>query len=418
MKKTVFDISPPGKNIKEEMGIEKDFRGSTQKRGWLWFLIIFLFVLVLAAVVYFTSPLYARLTLELYPKTETENFGTEVEINQSQLVINLEDKIIPGKFLTGEGEETLVFETQGKAHEEGKAEGMIRVYNSHQPPRAVTLRATTRFLSGGEGKIFRSPQEIYLAPAQIKDGKLIPSIKEVKVVAQEPGEDYNIKPSKFSVPGLAGTELYYTIWAESTEAMSGGFRREVTMVTEEDLKRAENSLKESLLKSVKDSLSKELPVDYLLPTNSSLIDGFQFSCLEQQGEKAEQFSCEAKLKIKTLAFKISELKEIALQELKGRISPQKTFDSQSLAMEFSPKNLLSETGKLVLEVEFRINLYDKISEDGLFSRIKKEEEARARDIIFSQYPEIKKLKFNFWPFWVKRVPATKDKVEILIKPSL
>ena len=208
---------------------------------------------VLLSLIWLASPLYARLSLEIRPIVETRIFEQDIEVNIAQSSLDIENKIIPGRFFEKQEEKQKTFETFGKKIIEEKAEGIIRVYNEHNPPRPVTLRATTRFLSSEGGKIFRSPEKIYLTAASVVNGKIVPSFKDIRVVAQEGGEDYNIGSSNFSVPGLVGSALYYSVWADSEHGMEGGFRQETQMVTEENIEMAEDELKQELIDLAQES---------------------------------------------------------------------------------------------------------------------------------------------------------------------
>lgn len=415
MKKKIFDILPPKE--REKAIISERVSGKIPPQKFTPNLLIALILIFgLASLIWATSGFYSKLTLGLQPKTETEVFTEEIEINITQSSPEFENKIIPGRFFEIEKEKQQIFESTGKDFIRAKAEGTIRVYNSQDPPRAINLQATTRFLSSEGGKIFRAPDKIYLPPAQIQEGKLVPSFEDIRVVAQEAGEAYNIGASKFSLPGLVGSPLYYTIYAESESPMTGGFEKEIEVITEEDLENGENILKEGLEKLAKDSLRDKLPKDFILTDESLFIEAFQSSCLEKAGEQVSKFSCQAKMRLKGLAFKFSDLEEIAISFILSRLPSAKSFDRQSLILDLFPKNLVSETGKMISDLKIKVNIHDKISEETLLSQIKGKSEAQIEDIILKNYPQIENINFGFWPFWIKKAPNSLERIKIEIKP--
>jgi len=414
MTQKIIDISPPGKINKE---ISERLPEAKNKKIFLKFLIGILVISGMVLGVYFTSGFYSKLTLYLVPETKSESFEIEVEVNVSQDKVDLRENIIPGRFFETEKEKWQTFESTGKDFLEIKAKGVVKVYNSHTPPRAVALRASTRFLSAEGGKIFRTPEKIYLPPAKISGGKTIPSFKEVQVIAQEAGEEYNIGPSKFSVPGLAGTSLYYTIWAESEDPMTGGLRKEIKKVSEDDLKNAKSILRENLKKLAENSLKNKLSPDFVIAPGASFVENFQSSCLAKAGDEKNQFNCEGKIKIGALAFKLSDLKEIAKNHILSNIPSLKDFDPQSMALEYKSENLLKEDGKMILFLTIKVNIYDKISEEIVKGRVRGKSEKEIRDALNKSYPQIKKMKFDFWPFWVKKAPASQERIKVLVVPS-
>lgn len=424
MKKKVIDILPPKKVSEkkpevvpeEKIVLEKISEKPLKKKSALKFLFGFILVLCLILVVYVGGYFLATLVLYLTPTTETEVFESEVEVNISQIIPDFQEKIIPGNFFETEEEKLQKFEATGKDFIKAAAEGTIRVYNSHTPVRSITLRATTQFLSAEGGKIFRAPEKIYLPAAKVEGGKVIPSFKDVKVVAQEAGEEYNIIPTNFSVPKLAGTSFYYTVWAESTEPMEGGFKKELKVVTEEDLEKAKNIFRGSIENLARSSLSSQLPEGFVFSQGSDFVKDFQVSCVEEAGDQVSEFNCQGKIKMGALSFKLSDLKDLAIDFIGYNIPSLKDFDTQSLSLEYSARNLLLDRGKMVLNLKIRINIYDKISKEVLLSQIKGRSEKEIREIVFDNYPQVETMKFDFWPFWIKKAPKSLDKIKIELRP--
>ena len=413
MKKKIIDIIPPQERQTTEKVIEKQIPKKTffKKKRSKYFLTAILSLFVLLFLIWLASPLYSTLSLEIRPIVETRIFEQDIEVNIAQSSLDIQNKIIPGRFFEKQEEKQKTFETTGQKIIEEKAEGIIRVYNEHNPPRPVTLRATTRFLSSEGGKIFRCPEKIYLAAARIVNNKIVPSFKDVKVVAQEGGEDYNIGASKFSVPGLVGSSLYYSVWAESEQGMEGGFRQEAQMITKENIEMAQDELRQELIELVQESLQSELPEGFLLNKDSLLIRSFQSSCSGEEGGMLPEFACNANISIKGLAFSLSNIKEIVIDSIKQEILSGKNFNSQGLTIESFSKNLVSESGKMILNVKATTDLYDRIPQEFIISQIKGKSEQEIQQIFVKNYPQIKEIKVNLKPFWVKKSPKNPEKIK-------
>jgi hypothetical protein len=412
MTKKVLDISPPRKSVTSipEKRFEKKPRFYFFKR------IIGIFV-VLGVVFGVVVGLSFRstLTLKVHLLTEPIEFQEEIEVNVSQEKVDFQQKIIPGRFFAEEKEKWKTFYSTGKDFEEGKAHGVIRVYNAHTPPAPITLRAQTRFLSSQAGKIFRSTKKIYIPKAQIKNGKVIPGSVEIEVVAQEPGEDYNIGPSKFSIPGLAGTAYYYTIWAESESEMEGGFKKEVKKVTSKDLENAKAALEKSLEKIAKDSLQSKIPKDFVLNDKAITQEDFQVSCFQKPGDKVPEFNCQGKIKLKGLAFKFSDLKELARQFVFQKIPFSKKLQPESLNLNFSPKTLLFDQGKMILSLTITAKIYETFNKEIFLSQIKGKSQKEIERIVIENYSQIENVEFKFWPFWLKIAPKNVERIKLEFK---
>jgi len=409
-------IIPKESKPKEKPVIKKKKIAPKEKRHFPKLLIIIPSIIIVLAVIWLTSSFYSKLSLEIKPRTEEIVFQQEIEVNVNQDALNIQDKIVPGQFFDGNKEGSMVFKTKGVATDGQKAEGIIKVYNSHNPPRTFGFRETTRFLSAEGARVFRAPDKVFLPAGTLKGGKVEPSVTEVRVVAQEAGEDYNIGKSNFSVPGLAGSSFYYSIWAESDQAMTGGYIKEVNMVTEQGLDEAKIQLRKELIRLAKQDIEANLPEDYVLREDFFFIKTFDYSCDKESGDKVDEITCTGSIVVKGLGFKLSDIREIVMDQLKQEIPSEKSYDSNSLILEFIAKNLVSESGKLILDFETIVNVYDKLSEEIISLQVKGLHEKQIQKDIFENYPFIESVKSNFWPFWVKKAPKVLERIDVLIKP--
>lgn len=423
MPKKIFDIVPPKRvaqknarsvpegslRIEEIPETGKSFK---KKKSFSRFLLKLIVVLCLVSVPIGILTLRSKLILTLQPVQEKIEFEEEIEVNISQTAMDFQKKIIPGKLFETEKEKWEVFQSTGKDFEGGKAQGVIKVYNTHTPPTPITLIATTRFLSSQDGKTFRAPEKIYLPPAEIKNGKVIPGSKEVQVEAQEMGEEYNIGPSKFSVPALAGTALYYNIWAESTAPMESGFKREIKKITSEDLESAKNALKKKLEDLARNSLKSEVSRDFTLEDEAIFEEEPQVSCFQEAGTKVSEFSCQGRIKAVGLGFKTVDLKEFAIQFILSKIPSSKKLYHQSLNLSFFPKKLLREEERMILNLKMGGEIYEELNQDIFLSQIQGKSQEQIKKIIFEDYPQIENAEFKFWPFWIQKAPKTLERIEI------
>src|SRR3989344_297800 len=263
MAKKIFDILPPKIAHKVEEGIKsltkeegkhaksqankkhhKETNSNKKRRFPLKEALVGsgVIILIIAGVLYFKLQ---KVNVEIWPKTEVLNFKDQIMTDNSVNEINLETKTIPAQYFEEQKDLWQEFPATGNASNDGKAGGTIVVYNSYSPAGAITLKSGTHFLSDS-GKYFITLQKIIIPAAKKQNSKTVPGSIAVKVQATESGEDYNIKPAKFSVPKLVGTSYYYSIYAQSSEVMTGGFSSEIKKVTEDDIQTAKNSLTKKL----------------------------------------------------------------------------------------------------------------------------------------------------------------------------
>ncbi len=367
------------------------------------------FIFLLGIFFYFKLP---RLDLEIWPKTELLSFEEKITIDKNAGEIDFLNKIIPGEILEEEKELWREFPATGITIEEGRAEGIIRVYNEYSPLTPIALIATTGFLSDSK-KNFRSPEKIYIPAAKVKSGKVVPGWTETRVVAIEAGEEYNIGPAEFSIPKLAGTSYFYTTYGESFTSMTGGFKTESKQVTQEDIQEAEDVLTKELLATMETSLKNKVPLGFILFDNAISKEIVEVSPFVEPETVVDQFNVQAKAKAEGLIFKKSDLEKIAKEFILPEIPVSKELFEESLNLTYIPELIDLEEGKITLNLKFSAKIYPTISKKELPALLKGKTTEQIREILYESLPQrISQIKIRFWPFWVKKTPKNVEKINI------
>ena len=423
MAKKIFDIMPPEiwKRQQEGMihpkkkkrGLKKE-KSRKSKKFYLKEILISgaLFFVLVSGFFYFKLP---RVSVEIWPKTELLTSNEKITIATSANEVSLTDKLIPGQFVEIEKDLWQEYPATGTKSNEGKAKGTIRVYNKYNPPALLSLKAQTRFISDS-GKVFRSLGKIYLPPAQIKGGKVVPSWTDVEVMAAEAGEEYNIRSANFSVPGLSGTAWYYSVYAESSADMTGGFKSDSKQATEEDLQAAKEDLEKKILDGAESALREKITSDYVLLDGAISKNIFENSCLVKAGAEVEKFSCQAKARARALVFKESDLKKFAKGIIMGQVSKEKSLSEQSLNIKYSPDLINLDDGKIVLNLELSGKIYSSVNKYELSVLFKDKSSEQLEEIISNVLPQqTSQIKIKFWPFWVKKAPRDATRINVELK---
>ena len=66
---------------------------------------------------------------------------------------------------------------------------------------------------------------------KVENGKTVPGSKEVDVVADKAGAEYNIGLTDFTIPGFKGSPKFETVFARSKTEMTGGYVGNSQIVT-------------------------------------------------------------------------------------------------------------------------------------------------------------------------------------------
>ncbi len=352
------------------------------------------------------------------PKAEVEIWPVKEQVSQSiKATVYAENKGTGD--IAGEAFEVVKFvsdkfDSSNTKLKTEKASGIITVYNAHST-NAQPLIPNTRFVSDG-GKLFRSPKRVTIPGAYYQGGKLVPGTVDVEVVADQPGDEYNIGPSTFSLPGLAGTAAYTSIYAKSSESMSGGVSCEVPQITEEDIERAKGELTARALEESKAALEKMVPSegDYVILEDAIDLEIVNFKTIGEVGEELSDFWAEAESEGKAMVFQKSEVREFAKNYLMSVIPAGQLLHEDSLQVKYTVEEVAMDENRIELTLEISCETYQEIDKSNLKETVKdKNPEAITR--ILRDYPQVSRAKVDLWPFWAERSPKDAERINIKIR---
>ena len=388
-----FDILPPDQ--KRTLKPSKVFL--KKKKFSLPFKSLFLpFLFLTVLIVGFH--LAVRAEIEIWPRTREVSFETEVLADGKISQPVFSEAAIPALDLIKEKEISQKFTATGVVEKKNKATGQIRVYNNYHLPQILV--ATTRFISA-DGKLFRSKETVNIPAGQYLD---------VLVEAAEPGPEYNIKPSTFSIPGLLGSPRYTAVYGKSFSAMRGGFIGQVSQVKKEDLEKAQTALYEKLI----DSLNKELKKsagDLLLLEGAVQNETVKNECSQQEGNEAKDFECYLKIKSEALIFRQTDLESFAREVISQEIQPTEVIKESSLEVNPVVKKADFVNKEISLGLKIKAEVFSAIDLNLLKEAIKGGSLKESK-LLLGGYSEIEKVKIKLFPFWLQKIPQNSKRIEI------
>jgi hypothetical protein len=345
------------------------------------------FYSILPSAKVFITPLTYDITLEMdiSDSIDTQVFEKRVESSKTALA-------------TGEREVR------------DKATGTIKVYNAYSSS-PQTLVKTTRFVSES-GALFRTTETIVVPGAEVEDGKIISSFTNVSVVASEPGSEYNIGPSTFSIPGFKGTPKYLAFYGKSESAFTGGNIGVDSVVTQNDYDNLRKDLNAELESKVSDALNLLMPQGFVIPDGASHIGKPEIISSKNVSNSAKEFTMTGSIAIKAIAIKEEDVVN----------SMRSDFES-----EFPDKKIVENGGKVTYEVShinfekgtlnLKASMTQKAIPDINVNEIKENLVGKREDVVRSflvSNPDIRAAKITFWPFWVNKIPEDLSRVEVVI----
>lgn len=426
LKPKISDILPPQKTASINKPVSKYTEteeikkpqevSASQKTGkkWIGPLLYVLLFLVLIGGVFFSLTWLPRATVTIVPVSEEIEFSGSVKIEKGA-EMDLEANVIPGMVIEKSKDIEKSFLATGVEDKNEKARGKITIYN--EDTSAHRFVPGTRFKSQ-DGKIFKSQDWINIpAGSKTNPGKI-----EIEVVAESAGDQYNIEPTTFTIPGLSGTNLFNLIYAKSNEAMSGGFVGEAKVVGEEDIKKAKEeieAMQDNIIGQLKEEILKEISPDFQsLFSDLIKVEKEEIVFDKKVGEIGETFKASAKVRVWVLSFKEDDLQEViakvVAKEIKEGVDFEEIVSSQEITYEVLENDM--ENGVLKIGFQGKEKVAWKVTADEIKKSVMGMDQNDFQKYIEEEMKgKIKDGKAELWPLWVKKIPQREDRVFVEIK---
>lgn len=423
MAKKIYDIKPPKvakkveKEIKEFLAQDKVKKHAKKKKENIsaWWLVSAGAVVVLLFIGVYLFFKLPKANIVIWPKVETLSFKQNVTANKTANLVDVQKAIVPAQYFEASKTISQDFPATGNASNEGHATGTITIYNKFDPPTPFTFKAGTRFVSDS-GKLFTALGKVVIPAAKKVGSKITPGSVQVKVQAVEGGDSYNIAPSNFSIPGLKGTAYYYSIYATSTSAMTGGYSGKVKKVTDDDIQGAKDVLIKKAQDDAISDLKDKISSDYVLLDNAISYATTNASTQTKTGTVADKFSYQVTVKASALVFKKSDLEQFAKDYIVSQMTEGHALLANSFKINYSASTVDVSGGKATLSLDFSSGAYQDIDKNSMSLSLLGKDASQINEVINSRMgEEATKIQIKFWPFYVTRAPNAQKAVIVDLK---
>ena len=376
-------------------------RSSTNKNKLLWLAGI---VLVLTAGILLANN-FASATIAVTPTQKSTRLDTTLKAYKSPEAPHL----LGYNLIEVADEESDIVPSTGIKYVERKATGKITVYNNYSSS-VVRFVANTRFKST-DGKVFRSYNTVVIPG----NGSI-----EISVIADAPGETYNIGPSDFTLPGLVGGAMYTKISGKSAGNMTGGFKGDVNVVSDEDLSKVKAKLEIALTTKLLEQIQKNIGEGNIFFRDSYSIK-FVFNEFAEN-DNSENLDTDSKTQKVTLSGNMSAVifdkkalaTSIARRELSGVGEEEVDISNwEAISMDLTHYDNLDVVAELTIRITGDANFVWLFNESGLrdsLAGIPKADYSR----VLLDYPGINKAEIKIKPFWRKTFPSSPERIKVTI----
>ncbi len=294
-----------------------------------------------------------------------------------------------------------------------RASGSIFVYNT-DPKATQRLIKNTRF-ENPDGLIFRIKESIEVPPAT-KDarGALVPGVVTADVFADGTGEQYNVAPSRFTVPGLKNSPQFTTVYGETTVAMTGGFEGDRFLLDEAELEIKKQELQQELRTTLLERLKTERPVGFVV-YESAVAFAFETLPATTYGDSLATIKEQARLYVPM--FKEDDFAEYIAKSTIAGYEGEPVLITDTQALSFTYESATATISDISKEVTLPFNLKgtarivwsfdaNKLTKDLL--NLSK----TALEPMLQSYPAIDRAEAVVRPFWAQSFPDDMKKIEV------
>ena len=311
-------------------------------------------------------------------------------------------------------------EATGEEETQERARGTITIFNefSSSPQRLIK---NTRFESP-DGLVYRISDSV-VVPGFTRDDNdiIIPGSIVAEVFADGDGDRYNIAATRFTIPGLEGTDQFEDMYATSDEPFTGGFEGLKFVVDEENFMTVQEELRVELIETLTSRLQSERPAGFELFDEAIT---FEFDPLPSFQNEDGTVSIEEHGRLIVPLFGDAEFASyIAQNTIAGyegepvRIEDSALLTFAYLAATTSPN--VSEESNIEFTLSGNIRVIWEFGREQLQNDLLGLSKT-ALPSVLSGYPAIERAEAVIRPFWKQSFPEdTKDieVVEILEKPK-
>ena len=383
----------------EELEMEK-----TKKSRFLFKLTIsFLILILLGAFGYVALNRVSTASINISPYKETLVIDSRLRARANTTADGL-----PFEIAQLSAEESGLVTATGISSGGQKASGKITVYNNYgnAPQKLI---ANTRFQTS-DGKVYR-----------IRGAISVPGmgVLEATVYADQAGEEYNIGPADFTLPGLKGGPRFEKVFAKSKSAMSGGSSGNARVVKKEDIDSIRTAVNEKLKNRLTETLSKQKPEGYVLFSGAVKIEYIENTDNPKVGDSAgRSMAFKTKGSATGYLFKKDALAKALAEDNSGDLKKAPKNDPIMVDnIESLDFNLISTDAK---NKEITVRLKGNANFVWVVDAAKLLEEIinyKGKDYtsVFQNYPAIEKAAIVQSPKWWPRFPKDKSKIKINIE---
>lgn len=346
-------------------------------------------------------------------KTDTESIPSEIDFSASAAtkVLNPEEKVLPAELKEIKKTDVEKVLATGQKDVGTKASGTMALINCSKDDETLTVPAGTGVSSGNLTYITTESATI---PASNFTGGGIcknDSSKEVGVVAQNAGDQYNLSPRAYTVAG-------FPVINGSGSAMSGGTTKIVKVVSDQDIENAKQKIGTRSAEAATTEVRKALQDSNLFSLNDTLTTGSPaITASPGVGQEATEVTVISITSYSMLGVKETDLRKLIEDHVNKQIDTSKQVIQDNGLGKAAFRILDKKSpGEIRMSVKTLSVAGPQIDIESLKSEISGKKRGDTTSTIQNR-PGVSDVVVDYSPFWVFSTPKKISKITIIVEQS-
>lgn len=346
---------------------------------------------------------------KLTVKAQTSDVPVNITFTADQSIssVDIDKKLVRASLKELSKNDSEKVDATGEKNNGNKASGTMTLRNCESNFQ-LTIPAGTGISSGDF--TFVTQQAVTLDDSAVTPSNIcISGSKDVPVIAQQGGDEYNLSARDYAVAGHSKVEA-------TGSAMSGGTSKIVKVVAKTDINKAKERLN-SKQNTAEDDIKKELIEEGYIPVEDT------FKTKEGTYNSSPAIDTEAKEVTVSITNEYSMLgvKKEDVQELvKKQVNEDQKDKAQSILNDGIDSAIIKKSistasvseGQTLLTVETKSVVGPEINEDEIKNLISGKKKGEAEELI-KKRAGLSDPRVELSPFWVSKVPkASKITIEV------
>lgn len=367
-----------------------------------------LIILVLIGIfLLYIFNLKATIVVNVKPKPIEHNQDITFLIDKPS---DFSKNIVQGKTITVTEDGELSAKSTGTKEIGDKAKGSVTIYARFTEDKTFP-KGTAITSSNNLDFILDSSVTIASSSADASS----PAVTaKVSVTAKDIGKEFNLPSgTKFTFESFSST----TIVAKNDSAFSGGSKKEITVVSKNDIQKLDQDLPKKLEEKSRNDLNKKLTPDMLLLPGILSSDFIKKNYDKKEGEESPIITLKATVEFQGISYQKNNLDDFSKKLLKSDVQDLVFTEN---GIKYSMRDIKQKNDNEILaKLYAKAFLMPKLDNKKLTQELKGKSFDEANDLL-SKIPQVSDVSVNLspnLPLLPKILPQRSENISIVVKSN-